>query len=89
MADTMEMTVNPEIIAGQLCTLLEKYNKQGIPLSAETSFSKDLNIDSVEVMDLIMEIEDQFDVDIPINLVADVERVRDMAELVCRRKEGR
>jgi acyl carrier protein len=36
-----------------------------------------------------MEIEDKFDIDIPINLVSDIERIGDLAKLVCQRMEGR
>ena len=36
------------------------------------SSAADLNVDSVAAMDLIMEIEDRFEIDIPINLVSDM-----------------
>ena len=68
-------------IVGELCELLQKYNKEGIELTAATNLGSDLDIDSVEVMDLIMEIEDKFDIDIPINLVSDIERIGDLANL--------
>jgi acyl carrier protein len=76
-------------IVGELCDLLQKYNKEGIELTAATNLGSDLDIDSVEVMDLIMEIEDKFDIDIPINLVSDIERIGDLAKLVSKRLEGR
>jgi acyl carrier protein len=76
-------------IVGELRGLLEKYNKEGIELTAATNLGSDLDIDSVEVMDLIMEIEDKFDIDIPINLVSDIERIEDLANLVSKRLEGR
>ncbi len=76
-------------VVGELCELLQKYNKEGIELSAATNLGSDLDIDSVEVMDLIMEIEDKFDIDIPINLVSDIERIGDLASLVSKRLEVR
>ena len=84
-----EMVIDTDSIVGELCELLQKYNKEGIDLSAATNLGSDLDIDSVEVMDLIMEIEDKFDIDIPINLVSDIERIGDLAELVSKRLEGR
>lgn len=75
-------------VIAELCTMLQRYNKDGRPLAADTSLAADLNIDSVEVMDLVMEIEDKFNVDIPINLLADVEKISDLAEIVCQRQQG-
>lgn len=87
--DEREMVNDTDSIVGELCELLQKYNKEGIELTAATNLGSDLDIDSVEVMDLIMEIEDKFDIDIPINLVSDIERVGELAELVSKRLEGR
>jgi len=83
--------MEPEVksIVADLCEMLQRYNKEQIELGPETSLGSELNIDSVEVMDLIMEIEDKFDIDIPINLISDVERIEDLAKLVHDRMEGR
>ncbi len=83
------MGMDMDSIVGELCELLQKYNKEKIELSAATNLGSDLDIDSVEVMDLIMEIEDKFDIDIPINLVSDIERIGDLASLVSKRLEAR
>ncbi len=66
----------------QLLPLLEKYDREGVGIDPETDLAADLNIDSVAAMDLIMEIEDRFDVDIPVNLLADVRTVSDLLQLV-------
>jgi len=83
--------MDPDVgsIVSDLCDMLQRYNKEQIPLTAETSLGSELNIDSVEVMDLIMEIEDRFNIDIPINLISDVERIEDLAKLVDDRMKGR
>jgi acyl carrier protein len=83
------MDPDVESIVSGLCDMLQRYNKEQIRLSAETSLGSELNIDSVEVMDLIMEIEDKFNIDIPINLISDVERIEDLAKLVDDRMKGR
>jgi acyl carrier protein len=41
-------------------------------------------MDSLQVMDLMMELEDKFDVSIPLNLVAEIRTVGDLAEAVRR-----
>jgi acyl carrier protein len=39
-------------------------------------------MDSVAAMNLVMEVEDKFDIDIPINLLSDVTCPKDLAQLV-------
>jgi acyl carrier protein len=76
------MTVDTADLVAELCQMLQQYNKENLTLSGKTKFSQDLNIDSVEVMDLVMEIEDKFNIDIPINLLSDIECVEDLANVV-------
>jgi acyl carrier protein len=59
--------------------LLAPFNAENIELKLETDISGDLNIDSVSVMDFVMEVEDKFDIDIPLNLLSET---RTIAELV-------
>ena len=62
--------------------LLEPYNKTGIVLTPRTDLAAELEIDSVAQMDLVMEIEDKFDIDIPINLLENVSCPGDLASVV-------
>ncbi len=71
----------------RVLALLEPYNKKGIALNDGTKLNADLEIDSVAAMDLIMEIEDSFEIDIPINLVSDIETVGDLVAVVSQRVE--
>jgi acyl carrier protein len=73
----------------QLCTLLEPFNTNGTVLSATTDISTDLNIDSVTVMDFVMEVEDHFDIEIPLNVLSETRTVADLAKVVeTRTKKG-
>jgi acyl carrier protein len=66
----------------QLCKLLEPFNTNGSALSAATDISTDLNIDSVTVMDFVMEVEDHFDIEIPLNVLSETRTVADLAKVV-------
>jgi hypothetical protein len=46
-------------------------------------------LDSVAAMDLIMEIEDKFGIDIPMNLVADLRNVQDLLDVIRQQTKGR
>jgi acyl carrier protein len=66
----------------QLCKLLEPFNPKGIALKPETDISTDLNIDSVSVMDFVMEVEDHFDIDIPLNVLSETRTMSDLVKVV-------
>lgn len=69
--------------------LLEPFNSNGAALSAATDISADLNIDSVTVMDFVMEVEDHFDIEIPLNVLSETRTVADLAKVVeARVKKG-
>ena len=66
----------------QICKLLEPFNTNGTVLSPKTDISTDLNIDSVTVMDFVMEVEDHFDIEIPLNVLSETRTVEDLAKVV-------
>ena len=76
------MSDGERAIYEEVYALLQRYNREGRELRPDTDLNAELNIDSVAAMDLIMEIEDKFDIDIPINLVADLRTVQDLVATV-------
>ena len=78
-----------ERVLQELVPLLERYNRTGKAILPTTDLAADLNIDSVAAMDLIMELEERFDIDIPINLVSDMATVADLASVVERQIQAR
>lgn len=56
----------------------EKLNAEGVEITEETSFKDDLNADSLDLFELVMALEDEFDIEIPseeleqLNTVGDV-----------------
>jgi acyl carrier protein len=83
------MTVEGDALYRDLCTIVEKYAPAQVELTPATELSGDLNIDSVAAMDLIMEIEDKFGIDIPMNLVSDLRSFQDLVDVVRQQIEGR
>jgi acyl carrier protein len=69
----------------QVVNLLEPLRKADNVITRETDISQDLKLDSLAVMDLMMELEEKFDVTIPLNLVAEIRTVGDLAEAIRRR----
>jgi acyl carrier protein len=65
-----------------LYQLLEPFNAAKIALKPETDISADLNIDSVSVMDFVMEVEDHFNIDIPLNVLSETRSIADLVKVV-------
>jgi acyl carrier protein len=78
------MTTRDEIYA-MLCRLLQPFNSNGVELSPDTEISADLSIDSVSVMDFVMEVEDHYEIDIPLNVLSETRTMNDLVNVV----EGR
>ena len=65
-----------------LVELLKPYNPKNKTLNAETDIPAELNIDSVGVLDFIMEVEDKYDIEIPMNAVANIRTIGELANYV-------
>ncbi len=77
-----------EVFQG-ICSLLESHNPNKVEVTPDTDLNADLNIDSVAAMDLIMNVEDKFEIDIPLNLISDLRSVQDLADVVRKQLEGK
>ena len=66
----------------EVCRQLAPYQAEEKPITAQTVIYKDLSIDSLAVMDIVMELEDRFDVFIPINVVAEIHTVEELADAI-------
>ncbi|HLB81379.1 MAG TPA: acyl carrier protein [Dongiaceae bacterium] len=80
------MEISQADIVREIATLLKPFRKDATPISGETDISRDLNLDSLSVMDFIMELEEKFDVSIPLNLVPEIQTVADLAATIHRIK---
>jgi acyl carrier protein len=64
--------------------LLGPFNDKGVTISGDTSFAHDLELDSLSVMDFVAEMEDHFDIMIPLNILPDLENVGQVVEAVAK-----
>lgn len=68
--------------------LIEPFNKKGVDVGEDTRFATDLEWDSLTVMDFVASVEDEFDILIPMNRVAEIETVGQLADAVGQLKAG-
>jgi len=71
-----------DLVFYKTCDLLKPYNKKNISLTMETDIATELEIDSVAVLDLIMEIEDIYAISIPMNLMADIRTIGNLVQAI-------
>lgn len=75
----------------QICELLRPFDRKELTLTRGTSFSSDLELDSLTVMDFVAAMEDHFDIIVPLNILPDLETVGQVADAVDKilKDEGR
>jgi len=77
-----EIELTADRVFDEIRQLLQPYNPNSIDIGMETDLTSDLNVDSVAAMTLVMEIEEKFDLDIPINLLPEMNSPRDLVDVV-------
>lgn len=71
----------------RLTFLLRNMVEEETALGEQTDLIDELQLDSVKVLDLVLEIEDEFDVTVPMNALADVRTLGDLARVIQRADE--
>ena len=62
----------------------EQLNVSDVAITADTSFEKDLEVDSLDLFELVMALEEEYDVEIPSE---DLERLTTVGEVIASLKE--
>ena len=71
-----------DIVLSETINLIKKEFGIADKIEEQTSLTKDLDLDSVEVMELIEAFEDKFHVEIPIDRLPELRTVEDLVRLI-------
>ncbi len=82
------MSVSEDEILAAVIAALEEATQHKVPVTPATVMRRDLNLDSLAEMDLIMALEDRFDVSISINHLPEIETVAELAAMIAKMKKG-
>ena len=77
-----DVTYNGANIESDIIEVLMRRVPAGVEVSAQTRIAQGLGLDSVAILDFIMDLEDRFDISIPLDRVAEVETVADLGRAV-------
>jgi acyl carrier protein len=64
----------------RIFAIVKPFAKQGIILNENSELVTELGLTSLQVMELIEQIEDHFDMSIPLNILPDIRTIHDLAE---------
>jgi len=78
-AMTGNITVDYPQIVAEICAELTTLTQGRIEIGEDTDLLGDLNLDSLQVMNFMLQIEDRFDISIPVSILPDVRSVKDLA----------
>ena len=62
----------------QIIAVLRPLAKDGAEITVDTDLVDDLSLDSLKIMEVMAEIEDRFDISVPINILSEIRTVRDV-----------
>lgn len=82
------MAPSRDAVLARLLELIQPFNAKAVPLGEETRFADDLEFDSLTVMDLVANMEDEWDINIPLNLLPELETIGQVADAIVKLKAG-
>lgn len=76
------MTAEHDEVVGEIISALGPTVQAPVTITTDTNITRDLGLDSLAVMDFVMVLEDKFDVSIPLERIAEVETIGDLAKTI-------
>lgn len=76
------MTHNGRDIESEIVQVLTARLPAGVQVSAETRIVQGLGLDSVAILDFIMDLEERFDVSIPLDRIAEVQTIGELSHAI-------
>ena len=80
-AATATATVT-DFTTAEIARAARKVRGRPVELTSDTDIARDLDVDSLALMNMVMELEDTFDVSIPLDRLASVRTVGDLSGLI-------
>ena len=78
----IQMESVTDLTVRQIGRTASQVMQRSVEVTAESNIGRDLGIDSLTLMNIVMELEDTFELSIPLDRLADVETVGDLAALI-------
>ncbi|GAB6403035.1 acyl carrier protein [Pseudomonas sp. MHK4] len=74
--------ITQQAILERVMMLIGRFAPPGTPINPNTDLAQDLGMESIKVMDMLMELEDEFDISIHLNILMDVRTPEQLAHAI-------
>lgn len=81
-------TVVTDLTLRQIALATEQVLGKSVQINRDTDIARDLDVDSLSLMNIVMELEDAFDLSVPLDRLALVQTVGDLADLLAKLRRG-
>lgn len=82
MTDATAFANVTDITTAEIARAARKVLGRPVELTADTDIARDLDVDSLALMNMVMELEDTFDLSIPLDRLSSVRTVGDLSALI-------
>ncbi len=72
-----------------IAVALERVLPEQRDIDWQSALTGDIGLDSVQIMNLVMEIEDELDLSVPVEVLAEIRTLEELAERLCQLQEER
>ncbi len=76
----MFMNIAYDEVLATTVSIVSRLVKADIELSADTELLADVGMTSLQVMELVLEIEEEFDISFPLHRLPDIQTIKDLAQ---------
>ena len=73
-----------ETLQKELFEILRPFVPEGREINIDTDLVADLDLDSMKVMDIVADVEDAFDISVPLNILPDIRTIGDFTAQIQR-----
>ncbi|MEM9705239.1 MAG: acyl carrier protein [Pseudomonadota bacterium] len=71
-----------DLVFRKICGLLEPLTNGDVKLTRDTDLVTELEVDSVSILDIVMEIEDAYDIAIPVNVISETKTIGELVDAI-------
>ena len=74
------MSIGYDKVLASAVSIVSRLVQADTELSADADLQEDVGMTSLQVMDLVLEIEEEFDISFPLNRLPDIQTIKDLAQ---------
>ena len=74
------MSIDYDKVLATSVSIVSRLVQADTELSADTELQEGVGMTSLQVMDMVLEIEEEFDISFPLNRLPDIQTIKDLAQ---------